>query len=111
METVDRSGAISTIMRPRVEPVLARYEGDARAFITAMEDGEVPGLRQDKKNLLQEFLEQEGFLPALAPLDADALLQQVRARALGRRGDLDLPAEELRQLILHQVHYLDQASP
>nr|MEE4267656.1 hypothetical protein [Candidatus Krumholzibacteria bacterium] len=111
METVDQSGAISAIMRPRVEPVLARCEGDARAFIAAIGDGEVQGLRQDKKNLLQEFLEQEGFLPALAPLDADALLQQVRARALGRRGDLDLPAEELRQLILHQVHYLDQASP
>ncbi len=111
METVDRSGAITSTMRPKAEPVLVRCEGDARAFLAAVQDGQVSGLRQDKKNLLQEFLEQEGFLPGQPPLDDDALLQQVRAQAMGQAGDLNLPAEDFRHLVLRLARFLDQATP
>ncbi len=73
----DADGVTSTML-DRVAKKARECGGDARRLLDALENGEVPGFRADKRRQLQSYLGSGGYLPATEPLRPD----EIRVRVL-----------------------------
>ena len=83
----------------RVGDLAAEVSGDARELIARLEAGHVKGFGTDKRNKLQEYLAEQGYLDEHEPLSPDEIRQQVRPLVFS---DLDsglLSPERLEQLL------------
>lgn len=72
-----QSGAISETYLDRVSDLTAELQGDAKQVVRALDDGELKGFRTEKRQDLEEYLIQEGYID-----DRDVLtLEEIRDEA------------------------------
>jgi exonuclease SbcC len=109
MDDLMPSGAITDTMRPRIAGVLEECAGDPVRFLASLHQGKVARFQEDKKNLLQEYLEQADLLDSRDPLDEDALVRSVQSSLspLIQAGRLEVA--EARRLTLTLTAYLNEA--
>ncbi|RMF85016.1 MAG: hypothetical protein D6739_05165, partial [Nitrospirae bacterium] len=96
---LEQSGAVSRRYLEPLAAVAAEVGGDARALLARLarpkDDPRTRGFRTDKRQLLEEYLRQEGYLDERPPLDAEGL----RLRLLAELG----PALEAGRLTPEEV--------
>ncbi len=94
-EVLVQSGAVSDAFIDDVSAVLTSHEGDPQKLLEALYDGDVSGFRHNKKQELERFLIDEGYIDEQQPLSRDDILVQLRAFM----SHVNLTADEAESLI------------
>jgi len=77
-EVLEASGAVSPTFLDRLTDLTRSFDGDARRLIEALAEGRVERFHASKREVLEDHLRAEGYLPREEPLEAG----EVRARVL-----------------------------
>ena len=101
--------SITSTMAPRLADHLKRYRGDAQAFMSGLENGEVKGLRADKREQLKADLIEQGILPTVSILDDNGILTRVLSSMSERLKSEELMINELRNLVKKTTRALNKA--
>lgn len=91
---LEASGAVSDNFIEPVAALAEQLEGDPRALVDALREGQVARFRGDKTDQLEEWLDREGYLDAREPLDAEA-----RERAVLLEAGQEAGAAAIRQWV------------
>jgi ABC-type enterochelin transport system ATPase subunit len=97
-EVLEDSQAVSAVFIDRVYTCLMESDYNPNVLLDALSSGAVSGFRGRNREMLEEYLKQEGYLPATEPLASDEL--QARFRLYLRQLPLDpsdFPLERLRK--------------
>lgn len=90
---IEDSGAVTSTFRNAVMEQLREVDGDPVRLLEKIE--QIPRFQKAKKQELQEYLEQNGYLPQESPLDREAFQRELQLET----GKLDLDAREAQQLV------------
>lgn len=97
------SAAVSKAFAPRLDELLAACGGQARGLMAALRRGDVKGFREDKKNLLQQELEQAGYLDERDQLDrGDLILRTMAGLDIPSAGERAADGEVRRSVVLFE---------
>jgi len=78
-EAIEASGAVSKTFMDRVVQLLTELHGDAARLVAAIEGGMLPRFPSNRRELLREFLEEQGYLDPREPLAPEVLRARVFA--------------------------------
>ena len=98
-QVLDECPAVTATFLDRVCDLAAEVSGNAKLLIARLEAGHAKGFRTDKRNELQEYLAEQGYLDQREPLSPDEIRPLVRPLVFS---DLDsglLSPERLEQLL------------
>lgn len=103
-ERVDRqvlrdSGAVSENFIDHVAELVAKYNGDAEEIIAGLRNGEVDGFWEGKKDELEQFFEENGYIEPIDPLEPEEIRARVAQAYLSNGMPRDRASEEAKQLI------------
>ncbi len=107
---LESSGAVSETYIEAIAELAVRCGGDARAILAAIDRKELPGFRTGKRNELESWFLEHGYLDEEPILSPEALRRQLAAvlSASGETGRLS--AEDLDQVVSHLAVLPAQAS-
>ncbi|MCF7890071.1 AAA family ATPase [Candidatus Bipolaricaulota bacterium] len=100
---LERSGAITENFMDEVVELVRETNGEPEQVINRLEKGEVPGFRTDKKNELEDFLEENDYIK-----DGDKLSrEEIKTRLLSTfdPGDPENPGQTISRLVARLTEF------
>ncbi len=99
METLDRSGLISSSFRDKVYRKLEASHGNPEDLLNSLKNKEIPGFRSNKTEELETFLKEEGYIDDMNPLSMEEIMIQLQAFCAALNMDLQEAETFLRRIV------------
>ncbi len=80
LDVLEAAPGVSDRKLPEVWDLARTRNGDATALIEGLEEGKVSRFREDKREELRAYLEEEGYIPEVEPLTASDAITQLQVR-------------------------------
>ena len=96
---LEASGAVTERFLPAVAALAERLGGEAPALLHALDRRGVPGFGNRKRDRLEEWFAEHGYLAAAAPLDPPALRLRVAAALSAHGAPSDAALDEAARLV------------
>lgn len=109
-DTLVESGAVSDAFLENAYDIAVAYDFDAKAFIEAIDDGELKRFREDNKKQLRTYLEEHGYLDERDPYDEENLATLVRGGLFKELSTGLISGEHVERLIFSVLESSDLTS-
>jgi hypothetical protein len=97
------SGAVSGSFQDRVRAAFDQHAPSALDFVTAV--GELKGFRNNKRDVLEAYLEEQGHLDRRAPLETLDVVNRAGAGSTLERAEVEQQARWVRGIVGVDVHH------